>query len=116
VGFLAARFACLALYLVLRLEDQGGTSVALWRRRSRDRRKGFLYEPSAIDPLKSRENAQAFGVAFGIGQALGADPILTGAAALYAKAEKERRDAEEAARRPHAAGRPAGRRAGKPPG
>ena len=87
--------------------------MTLWRRKTGKRRSGFLDEPSAIDPLKSKADAETFGVGYGVGKGLGTDPIITGAAALYAKAEQEAREAEEAARRPHASGKPAGRPAGK---
>jgi hypothetical protein len=71
--------------------------VSLWRRA----------KPSKIDPLASPENAETFGVAFGVAAAIGANPVLYGAAALYAKAEQEERDELDRARQPHAAGEPA---------
>ena len=73
--------------------------MGLWKRRNTER-------PSAIDPLASKENADAFGIASGVAQAIGADPLVTGAAALYAKAEAEERALQEHVRNPHSAGSP----------
>jgi hypothetical protein len=78
----------------------------LWRRDKDDDTKPFYYEPTAIDPLASKENAETFGIAYGVGQAIGIDPVVAGAAALYAKAEQEARDNAK----PHSRGRQAGSR------
>jgi hypothetical protein len=72
----------------------------MWRLRKKNPHAHETPEPSAIDPLASPENAEAFGVAFGIGG------TLAGAAALYAKAEDDDRRREREASKPHAAGRP----------
>jgi hypothetical protein len=72
--------------------------LVLWRRNSGKHRQRRGDEPSAIDPLKSKADAETFGMADGVGQAIGADPTVTGAAALYAKAEQVRRRAEETGR------------------
>ena len=74
----------------------------MWRTKkpTGDRPPSLLDEPSAIDPLASKENAEAFGVGFGIGGVVG------GAAALYAKAEQEARENAK----PHPRGQQAGNR------
>lgn len=72
------------------------------KKREEETEKGFLDEPSAINPLASKTNAEAFGFGYGFGG------ITTGAAALYAKAEREDRESS----RPHRAGKPAGTQAG----
>ena len=77
----------------------------LRRRKDKDtpRTPTFLDEPSKINPLASRENAETFGTAYGVAEALGQDPILYGAAAWYAKAEEEERAAKK---KPHPPGAP----------
>lgn len=87
--------------------------MVLWRRSSSKHRRKQGDDPSAIDPLKSKQDTETFGIAYGVGQAIGADPVLSGAAALYAKAEQERRHAEETVGSPHAAGTRAGSSAGE---
>ncbi len=59
-----------------------------WRRKDRAATKGAR---SAIDPLRSPENARAFGVGLGVGKARGDNAIVNGAASLYAKAEQDAR-------------------------
>ena len=91
----ALRFAILYRVRIAHSQEE---TVAFWRR------KGGIpaeSESCALDPLASSENARTFGVAFGVGQALGANPVLTGAAGLYAKAEAEERKRKAA---PPAAG------------
>src|SRR5579885_2850019 len=85
------------------------TEMFRWRKAKERAGETPLDGPSRIDPLASRENAETFGIAYGVGQALGMDPVLTGSAALYVKAEQEAREQEANAAKLRRAG-------GLPPG